>query len=456
VSGDGPAEHGDLEGIVEVPIDGVLDLHQFRPGDARDVVSDYLDACREQGVLDVRIIHGKGKGVLRRIVHSLLGDRRDVVSFRLASDSGSWGATLVRLVDPADVEPQADEADRCGGISPSRYAVAASVLALGTMAMGCGAVAEQDAGADATSVGAPAGEALVLPDDEDGPEVTSLIGVPLFRPLLSDQRRAQLEDNLAVAVADYEADPDDEDTIIWYGRRLAYLSRYNDAIEVYSRGLELHPESFKLLRHRGHRYISTRQFDAAVADLGGAAALVAGQAVEIEPDGAPNARNIPLSNIHFNIWYHLGLARYLRGDFEAARDAYVECMEYSDNNDLLVATSDWLYMTYRRLGDESAAADVLEAITPGMEIIENDSYHRRLLMYKGQLAPQELLDLRTETDPDIALNIATQGYGVGNWYLVGGDPEAALEVFERILEGTSWAAFGYIAAEADVARGVVR
>jgi hypothetical protein len=75
-------------------------------------------------------------------------------------------------------------------------------------------------------------------------------------------------------------------------------------------------------------------------------------------------------------------------------------------------------------------------------------------MYQGQIAPEELLDLRSDTDPDISVDIATQGYGVGNWYLVNGDPEAAQEVFERILEGTSWAAFGYIAAEAEVARGV--
>jgi hypothetical protein len=78
-------------------------------------------------------------------------------------------------------------------------------------------------------------------------------------------------------------------------------------------------------------------------------------------------------------------------------------------------------------------------------------------MYKGEIAPAELLDLRVAAganDPDVALSIATQGYGVGNWYLVNGDVDAAREVFERILEGTSWAAFGFIAAEADMARGI--
>ena len=139
MSGDCRAGDHDSEDVVEVPIDGVLDLHQFRPGDARDVVSDYLDACRENGIVDVRIIHGKGKGVLRRIVHAVLEDRADVVTYRLASDSGSWGATLVRLADAADNEGQAHRGDRrCGGSLP-RYAVAALVLALGIVAMGCGA-----------------------------------------------------------------------------------------------------------------------------------------------------------------------------------------------------------------------------------------------------------------------------------------------------------------------------
>jgi tetratricopeptide (TPR) repeat protein len=330
----------------------------------------------------------------------------------------------------------------------TRKGALALLLAAALVVAGCGGGV--DGGEDAGTAGA----ALILPDDAQGPEVTSLIGVPLYRPVLPDDRRAELQANLDAAAAAYRAAPDDEESIIWYGRRLAYLSRYNDAIAVYSRGLELHEGSYKLLRHRGHRYITTRQLDAAVADLQRAAELAADAPVEIEPDGAPNALDIPLSNVHFNIWYHLALAHYLRGDFEAARDAWLTCMRYADNDDLLVATTDWLYMSHRRLGEDAEAAALLEPISGDMEIIENDSYLRRLLMYKGEIAPEELLDLRAESDPDIALNIATQGYGVGNWYLVNGDEQAARDVFERIVEGTSWAAFGYIAAEAELARGV--
>ncbi|QSV44833.1 Smr/MutS family protein [Geobacter benzoatilyticus] len=83
---------------VELPIDGILDLHAFRPGEVKDLIPDYLAACRERSIYSVRIIHGKGTGTLRRTVHAVL-ERLDVVaSFRMAGeDAGGWGATLVEL-----------------------------------------------------------------------------------------------------------------------------------------------------------------------------------------------------------------------------------------------------------------------------------------------------------------------------------------------------------------------
>lgn len=87
---------------VELPIDGVLDLHTFDPKDVRQLVPDYIEACLEKGIFRIRIIHGKGKGVLRRIVHSLLTEHPAVISFRLDPDPGSsWGATLVELKKPS-------------------------------------------------------------------------------------------------------------------------------------------------------------------------------------------------------------------------------------------------------------------------------------------------------------------------------------------------------------------
>ncbi len=83
---------------VEFPIDGTLDLHTFDPREVKDLVVDYLRACRERGIAQVRIVHGKGKGVLLKTVHSVLGKLPEVISFQLADETaGGWGATIVQI-----------------------------------------------------------------------------------------------------------------------------------------------------------------------------------------------------------------------------------------------------------------------------------------------------------------------------------------------------------------------
>jgi len=95
--GDGEADW-DPEQPVELPIDGDLDLHLFHPSDVKALVTEYLAACREKGILDVRIVHGKGIGALRRTVHTLLSRMPEVQDYRTADESsGGWGATWVRL-----------------------------------------------------------------------------------------------------------------------------------------------------------------------------------------------------------------------------------------------------------------------------------------------------------------------------------------------------------------------
>jgi tetratricopeptide (TPR) repeat protein len=287
---------------------------------------------------------------------------------------------------------------------------------------------------------------LSAPAAAQKPEATSLAGKPLFPIELAN--RPKLEADLDQAEKDLAAKPNDVNALIWVGRRQAYLWRYQDSIATFSKAIALEPNNPRPYRHRGHRYITTRQFDRAIADFEKAASFIKGTPDEIEPDGAPNPTGKPRSSLHFNIWYHLGLAYYLKGDYQKAANAYAECMKVSTNDDAVTATSDWLWMTLMRLNRKDEAAKVLERITPKMEILENGSYHRRLLMYKGLEKPEALLDPANADD----LTIATQGYGVGNWYYVTGNRERAREIFQKVVAGRQWSAFGYIAAEADLQR----
>ncbi len=202
-------------------------------------------------------------------------------------------------------------------------------------------------------------------------------------PPVSAEAKLEMEAKLKEAQAQYEANPNSADAIIWVGRRLAYLGRFTDSIDTYTKGIERFPADARFYRHRGHRHITLRQFDLAIADLKKAAQLVKGKPDQIEPDGQPNARNIPTSTLQFNIWYHLGLAYYLTGQNQKALDAYRECLKVSKSPDRLVSTTHWLYMTLRRLNRNADAAKALGPIAEGMDVIENTGYYRLLLMYKG-------------------------------------------------------------------------
>ncbi len=266
-------------------------------------------------------------------------------------------------------------------------------------------------------------------------------------PPVSDEAKKAMEANLAQARVHYEAKSRDPDAAIWLGRRLAYLGRFREAVEVYSKGIRDFPNDARFYRHRGHRFITLRRFSEAISDFKEAARLTKGKPDEIEPDGQPNARNIPTSTLQFNIWYHLGLAYYLSGNYLGALKSYRQCLKVSKNPDALVATTHWLYMTLRRLNSNQAAR-VLKSIHEGMEIIENDGYYQLLLMYKGKTSPEVLLAAANEQGNSPGAHSIL--YGIGNWYLYNGQRERALDIFRQITKSDQWTSFGFIAAEAEL------
>jgi tetratricopeptide (TPR) repeat protein len=284
-----------------------------------------------------------------------------------------------------------------------------------------------------------------------GAEARALDGKVLYAPPLEAPELTKREQILADARLASERNPQDADALVMYGRSLAYLGRFAEAIEVFTRGIDEHPDDARFYRQRGHRYITTRRFDLAIADLEHAASLVQGKPDEIEPDVAPNPAHGPLETLQSNIYYHLGLAHYLLGEFESAQTNYELCRNVSLNADNQCSAAHWLYMTLRRQGKATEAREVVASITPDMPVLEYHAYHKLCLAYAGKLDIDELYEELNKSGVD-SVDFATGGYGVGNWHLYNGDREGADKIFREVVSGAQWHAFGHIAAENELAR----
>ena len=266
-------------------------------------------------------------------------------------------------------------------------------------------------------------------------------------PLDAQAPTAPIPPDLAAAQVAYDRAPQDRDALIWLGRRIAYTGAYQRAIDLYTLGLERHPDSPFLLRHRGHRYLSIRDTQRARADLERAWAVARSQPDMVEPDGQPNARGIPTSSLQSNIRYHLALAYFLDGDFALAEPIWAEDARVATNLDQRVAATYWWVLSLAHLGRRAQVAEVLAPIDPTWDIIENGSYHRLLLYMKGALPEGRLLT----ADAD-ALERQTVGNGVGQWHAANGRAAEARAAWQRVLAGNPAPSFGVLAAERGMAR----
>jgi len=270
--------------------------------------------------------------------------------------------------------------------------------------------------------------------------VISQLGDTLMAPAPSEKLLAQYEEKKQA----FEADPNLENTI-WHGRFTAYTGKYREAINIYTEGLERFPDNSRLLRHRGHRYITVREFKKAVKDLEKAQQLIQGKENMIEQDGMPNAQNIPVSTMHGNIYYHLGLAYYLDRQLPKALDAYKDCLKTSRHADNVVSATHWIYMIQNRMSRKKAAENYLRNISMDMNVIENHTYYKACLFYKGAISEGEAIAPdENGNGPNSAMK-----YALGNYYYYNGQHDIAESYFDDILEGDDWNSFGYIAAETE-------
>lgn len=280
----------------------------------------------------------------------------------------------------------------------------------------------------------------------------------IVAPQLSENTRKNFEQKLAEARSQYEKDSNNADALIWYGRRTAYLGKYMEAIGIYSKGISLHPEDARMYRHRGHRYITVRCFDKAVADFETAAVLTEGKPDETEPDGIPNEKNIPVSTLKTNIWYHLGLALFLKGEYDQAAQAYKRGVAASKKDDMLVAMINWLNVSLLSQDKKEEAENFSVLVPRTPNLIENGDYLTLLYFYVHKPSIDEIerytnTVIAAATNGDTtSVGAATLFFGAGYYCKLNGMPEKAKLFLGKAVATEQWSSFGYIAAEAELKR----
>ncbi len=252
------------------------------------------------------------------------------------------------------------------------------------------------------------------------PEYVSLAGKKYYGGPDARGVIAQAQARLAEA-------PDNIELLVELGLTYGSLRHYRQAIETYSSGIEQKPNWAPLYRHRGHRYITIREFTKAQADLK--------KASQLDPES-------------FDIRYHLALTYYLTQDFAEAVTAYQKSLDIAINDDDRIAASYWLYLSLHHLDRNDQAQAVLEPIQPAMRVERMAAYFKLLAFYKGRLEENQLIDPETASP----LELATYGHGLASQYLFNGEETRARKLFQKIVHGPYWPAFGYIAAEAELKR----
>ena len=252
----------------------------------------------------------------------------------------------------------------------------------------------------------------------------------------------------------YKRNPGERYTI-WYGRVQAYWDKILNAISIWTDGIERFPDSYRLYRHRGHRYLSLHRLEEGYADFRKSAELFEkyGSAEEMEEDGVRKRLPIPPERTGFNIYYHLALAAYLCDDLEAALAANTKCFDYCINDEDLVANSDWGYLILRRLGRKEAAEDLIAKVPDDLEIVDNVGYYKRIHFYKGLLSYNgiQVIDPKKADEYHRPMVKISQLYGVAAHYIAEGSKETARAILEDcIADNKHFGAFAHLACEHDL------
>lgn len=245
---------------------------------------------------------------------------------------------------------------------------------------------------------APASAAV--PGADAGNCATSLIGTALTVPKFSAKTQKMLDEDIAIAAAALRIAPDREDSHIWYGRRLDYAGRICDAVDAFSAGLKQFPDSYKLYRFRARDLTRARRFNEALADYEKALTLMGDTPDSFEPDGMPNPIGLTISTYRGNIVYYHAQTSFATGDYPTMIAGMARSLELSADfarNDMRVPTAYWTYLAYRKMGQHDKARVAIDAIEPGLKLIENFTYYQAVQIMQGRLKPADVAGTNDST-----------------------------------------------------------
>ncbi|MGH6696420.1 hypothetical protein [Sphingopyxis sp.] len=249
-------------------------------------------------------------------------------------------------------------------------------------------------------VAAPASANENVPGADAGNCATSLIGTPLAVPKFSAATQKMLDEDIAIAAAALRIAPDREDSHIWYGRRLDYAGRICDSVDAFSAGIEKFPNSFKLYRFRARDLTRARRFKEALADYEKALELMGDTPDSFEPDGMPNPIGLTISTYRGNIVYYHAQTSFATGDYPTMVSGMAKSLELSADfarDDMRVPTAYWTYLAYRKMGLHDKARAAIDAIEPGLKLIENFAYYQAVQIMQGRLDPAGFKESRDST-----------------------------------------------------------
>ena len=239
-----------------------------------------------------------------------------------------------------------------------------------------------------------------VPGADAGNCATSLIGTPLTVPKFSPATQKLLDEDIAIAAAALRIAPGREDSHIWYGRRLDYAGRICDAVDAFSAGIKQFPESYKLYRFRARDLTRACKFKEALADYEKALALMGDTPDSFEPDGMPNPIGLTISTYRGNIVYYHAQTSFATGDYPTMVSGMAKSLELAADfarDDMRVPTTYWTYLAYRKMGQHDKARAAIDAIEPGLKLIENFTYYQAVQIMQGRLDPTGFKDSRDST-----------------------------------------------------------